>query len=155
MNSTDPVILLVEDAEADALFILNAFRKAHITNRIEVVNRAEDAMAYINGEGPYADRARYPNPIFLLLDLTLPGISGLSLLEWVRKDSLHPSLPIIVVSGSPSEETRLQCERLGANDYFAKALKMEDMPRLVKSVGGSWAFQISLLPDDIVRSQHS
>jgi CheY-like chemotaxis protein len=143
MNTTEPVILLLENSEQDARAIQAAFEKARVTNRILSVSNAAAAMAYLKGEGAYANRINHPAPIFALLALELPGNSELAFLAWLREDPVWKQLPVAVIAAGLDTQTRERCAQLGAAVVFQKPLKMEDLPLLVKAIGGSWAFQTS------------
>jgi CheY-like chemotaxis protein len=134
-------ILVVEDTEADAAFLRYAFAKARIDNPIEVVKDGLEALSYLEGMGPYQDRAAYPPPIFILLDLKLPGMSGFEVLEWIRNNPRYQSVPVVIVTSSDKEEDRARSLALGANAYFVKSLRLEDLIGIVKAVGGFWVLQ--------------
>lgn len=87
MNASALPILLVEDSPDDALLIQRAFRKANLANPVQHVSDGEEAVAYLSGAPPWSDRAKFPLPVFMLLDLKLPRRSGLEVLEWVRRES--------------------------------------------------------------------
>ncbi|MCK5545342.1 MAG: response regulator, partial [Desulfobulbaceae bacterium] len=89
-------ILLVEDNPNDVILIERAFRKANIANPLQRVTDGEQAVAYLAGERPYAERARCPLPVLMLLDLKLPRKSGLEVLEWLRDQPSLKRLPVIV-----------------------------------------------------------
>src|SRR5438876_4241107 len=76
-------ILLVEDDEADILLLRRAFRNARIANSLVEVRDGQEAIQYLAGEGPYADRPRYPIPFPMLLDLRLPTLSESKVLAWI------------------------------------------------------------------------
>ena len=81
----EPVILLIEDSENDALLLRHAFKKAGLVNSLQVVRDGVDAMSYLLGLGEFADREKNPSPNILLIDLNLPRLNGLELLAWLRK----------------------------------------------------------------------
>src|SRR5579864_8664401 len=87
MNDSKYTILLVEDEENDATLLKMAFKRNNIPNPVQWVQDGLEAIAYLNGEGAYVDRARYPFPEVLILDLKMPRMSGLELLTWIRE---HP-----------------------------------------------------------------
>ena len=129
------VILLAEDNEDHVLLIRRAFRQSGLVNPLYVVNDGEQAIAYLKGEGQYANRAEYPLPCLLLLDLKMPNKNGFEVLEWVREARLDGSLEIYALSGSnePSDVERAQ--ELGASDYITKPITEQKLRLLF----GSWA----------------
>src|ERR1700730_10532710 len=84
VSVTENVILLVEDCTEDASLVMRAFKKWGITNTVHVAPDGEQAVEYLTGNGPYADRNQFPLPSLALLDLKLPQMSGFEVLEWVR-----------------------------------------------------------------------
>ena len=90
-------VLVVEDNEADVHLTTTALRDARITNRVHVVADGEQAIAFLNHEGAYADA---PRPDLVLLDLNVPKKDGFQVLEEMRADSHLKTIPVIVVSGS-------------------------------------------------------
>ncbi len=76
MNIANYTILIVEDDSNDALLLQRAFRKASMLNPLQMVGDGEEAIAYLSGQGAYADRERHPLPVLILLDLKLPRRSG-------------------------------------------------------------------------------
>ena len=93
-------ILLVEDSPDDVLLTRLAFQHAGISHRLVAVSDGEQAVQYLNCEGPYADRERFPIPRLILLDLEMPHMTGFEFLVWVRRESELRLLPVIAVSGS-------------------------------------------------------
>lgn len=97
---TNQVILIVEDDANDVLLLHRAFQKANIVVPLQTVSHGDDAVAYLAGEGVYADRERYPPPVLVLLDLKLPRRSGLEVLEWIRGQGGLRRLPVVVLTRS-------------------------------------------------------
>jgi CheY-like chemotaxis protein len=90
MSPSPPTVLVVEDDPNDVLLIERAFRKAQVGAGLQVVGDGDKAVAYLGGQGPYADRGRHPLPVLILLDLKLPRRSGLEVLDWLRgRDGLR------------------------------------------------------------------
>ena len=83
-NQALGTILLIEDEATDSLLIRRAFDKAGVENPMHTLENGDTALAYLEGIGEYQDRMKYPLPIFILLDLKLPGMMGLQLLKWIR-----------------------------------------------------------------------
>ena len=98
--STACTILLVEDNQSDVFLVERAFHKAKVPHLLQVVEDGEQAVAYLSGAGPYADRSRFPLPVFVLLDLKLPRKSGFEVLEWLRRQPAIRRVPVVVLTSS-------------------------------------------------------
>ena len=131
-------VLLVEDDENDRLLIERAFDKGRIANPIRSVNNGEDAVAYLAGTGPYADRAQNPLPVMMLLDLKLPRKSGLEVLAWVREQTGLKRLPVVVLTSSRETSDINKAYDLGANSYLVKPVGFENLFELAKSLNVYW-----------------
>jgi CheY-like chemotaxis protein len=128
------VILLVEDDPDDARLIGRAFERGGILNRIHVVSEGQAAIAYLLGEGLYADRSAYPFPIFVLLDLVMPVTSGFDVLHWIKAHPVFRTLPVIALSGLTDLARINQVYHMGALTFMLKPLRSEELtirlPRL-------------------------
>lgn len=131
-------ILLVEDDPNDVLLIRRAFRKSDVANPIQVVGDGEEAIAYLSGRGPYADRERYPLPVLLLLDLKLPRKSGFEVLEWLRQQRGLKRLPVAVLTSSAETPDINRAYDLGANSYLVKPVRFEGLLRMVQTLNLYW-----------------
>ena len=131
---TQATVLYVEDEEADVFFVKRAFDHLHVSNCIRVVRNGRDAEDYLAGTGRFSDRQRYPLPALVLLDLKLPGIQGLEVLEWMRQQPQFQSLPVVIFSSSNLEADRDSAIQLGANDYIVKPTDMSKVSDLLSSV---------------------
>jgi CheY-like chemotaxis protein len=129
-----PIVLLVEDDESDVLFLQRAFKKAGLPHRLEVVMNGRAAVEYLSGDGPYADRERYPQPSHLLLDLKLPEKSGLEVLEWIRNVPELQGLHVSILTSS-SESTDIQkAKQLRADCYLVKPMSFTALLEIVGSL---------------------
>ena len=126
-------ILVVEDNSADVALIMRAFKKARFSNPLKVSRDAEDALAYLQGLGRYK-KARTRRPQLILLDLNLPGMSGLELLQIIKADKRLRDIAVIILTVSKNDRMVVECARLGAANYIVKPLDIEDLvgvtPRL-------------------------
>jgi len=138
MNSGGQVILVVEDDPNDVLLIQRAFDKARILNPLQTVGNGDDAVAYLAGEGSFADRQRHPFPVLVLLDLKLPRRSGLEVLEWIRGQVGLKRLPVVVLTSSKETTDVNQAYDLGANSYLVKPVGFDSLLELVKSLEVYW-----------------
>ncbi len=135
---TKPVILIVEDDPNDVLLLQRAFKKANIVVPLQTVGHGDDAVAYLAGDGQYADREQYPAPILVLLDLKLPRRSGLEVLEWIRAQSGLRRLPVVVLTSSKEADDINKAYDLGANSYLVKPVGFDSLLALVKSLQMYW-----------------
>ncbi len=143
MRSEDSLILLVEDSDSDALLIEQTFRKARVANRLMRVPSARDAIHYLEGKTIFNNRHEYPLPLFVLLDLKLPDITGYELLRWIRSRPESSKLPVVVVTGSEYPEESEVAGALGADAFFRKHLRFEQLIEMVHSIGATWSLRTS------------
>lgn len=131
-------ILLIEDSPDDALLVQRAFRKSGGEARIRVLDNGEKALAYLAGEGDYADRVRFPLPDLMLLDLKLPRLSGFEVLEWLRGQPGLKRLPVVILTGSREAADVDRAADLGANSYLVKPVGFEALLNLVQAFQSYW-----------------
>lgn len=131
-------ILMIEDNEDDVLFVRRAFRQARLSNPLHVVEDGDTGVAYLAGEGVYADRARYPLPTLILLDLKLPRRSGLEVLEWLRAQPGIGRIPVVMLTSSREGADVNRAYDLGANGYLAKPVDFDGLLEMVKTIGVYW-----------------
>ena len=134
----ESIILLVEDSEEDILLFKRAFRNARIANTLNVVKDGEEAIKYLSGEGPHADRDRYPFPFLVLLDLRLPKLSGFEVLAWIRERSQLNELIVVVLTNSDHVPDVAKARELGANSYLVKPGNFEELVEMMKRIRGRW-----------------
>src|SRR6266702_14731 len=138
MTSDKRTILLVEDDKNDVFFLQYAFETANISNPIQVAADGQQALDYIAGTGPYADRTRFPFPCLVLLDLKLPVKMGFDVLRWVRKQPALQSLLIVVLTSSSENEDVDEAYRLGARSYLVKPLSVPTRLELANLIKNYW-----------------
>lgn len=123
----DAVILLVDDDEDLPLLLPHLLKKANVAFSFRVADNGETAVEYLCGRGAYADRAAYPLPRVLLLDLRMPRMNGFQFLEWKRAHPEFESLPVVVWSSSVFVEDKERALALGANAYFDKSADINQL----------------------------
>ncbi|HWL15761.1 MAG TPA: response regulator [Opitutus sp.] len=137
MHHLDP-ILLVED-EPDAITLLQyAFARAGIRHPIHTVNDGEEAIAYLRGDGRYADRTAHPLPQFTLLDLKLPRCSGIEVIRWIRETPAVRALPVIVLTSSKERSDVRRAYAAGANSYLVKPSSLERLVEVAAAFRDYW-----------------
>ena len=129
-----PVILLVDDNPHDVVLIRLAFRRVGIIDTIHLVKDGLEAMRYINGEGPYADRHQFPTPTLILLDLKMPQTSGFDVLKWIREQPVLAKVLVVVMSGSKNDADIERAYALGANSYLVKPTRFEEMVKMMETL---------------------
>lgn len=113
-------ILYAEDNENDVFLMQQAFRKIDGVRVLRTVMDGQEAVAYLRGAGKYADRAEFPFPGLLLLDVKMPRMNGFEVLEWVRRKSAIPHLPVVMFTSSLEDKDRARAYSLGANSFLVK-----------------------------------
>jgi len=137
MNDASTVLYVEDDANA-AFFMRFAFEEAGLKNPLQIVITGQEALDYLAGAGPFADREKYPLPGMVLLDLNLPVVPGWNVLQWIRKQPQFQSLPVIVCSASDYETDREQARRLGAQAYLVKSPSVLKLPAVIKDLIDRW-----------------
>jgi len=132
------VILLAEDNENHILLIRRAFEQAGLVNPLYVVSDGEEAVAYLKGQGKYANREEYPLPCLLLLDLKMPRKDGFEVLEWLRQQPTFSSLRVVVLTTSEELRDVNRAYRLGANSFLTKPVDFRDFVQLSSAIKGYW-----------------
>src|SRR5687768_2410763 len=137
MNSLLP-ILLAEDNENDVELVTMALKKTGLTNPIHICRDGEEVVAYLKGEGAYADCQQYPFPRLLILDLKMPKLNGLEVLRWVRDNPDCSVIPTIILSTSILEADVQEAYELGANAYLSKPSEFSQLQVLFKDLFAFW-----------------
>jgi len=140
------LILLAEDNENDIVLFRRALKKAHIPNPLKVVRDGDEAVAYLEGDGKFSDRTKYPLPALLLLDIKMPRRDGFQVLKWIRKRRELDPLRVVVLTGSQDIYDRTRAYELGANSFIVKTLDSQTFAQLVESIRGYW-LSTGLVPE--------
>jgi CheY-like chemotaxis protein len=131
-------ILYAEDDENDAFLVQLAFKNAAVDWPMKIVHDGKTALEYLSGLSKYADRRKHPMPGLVLLDVKMPGISGLEVLRWVRQQPEFSSLPVLMLTSSAHNADVHQAYLIGANGYLVKPSKVDDMVKMAKAIGDFW-----------------
>ena len=132
------VILLAEDEEDYVLLLKKALAEANVANPLQVVSTGQDLKAYLKGEGKYASRDEFPLPDLLLLDIKLPGYTGLEIIGWARSQPGLARLRIIILTSSERMRDINDAYRLGANSFLLKPYDFADLVHLSKMIKEFW-----------------
>ncbi len=133
-----PTILLVEDEENDVVFMEMALEKSGLASAFQVAEDGEEAIDYLSGKGEFADRARFPIPALVFLDLKLPRVMGMDVLKWIRdQPELDTMVVIMLTSSQQGTDIRRACS-LGANSYLVKPSNPAALNQIVDLVKRYW-----------------
>ena len=134
----DKVILLVEDNPDDEALTMRALKKSGVSNEIIVARDGAEALDYLFGTGTYAGRDLSVMPMLTLLDLKLPRIGGLEVLERLRGDQRTRNLPIVILTSSKEDPDLLNAYQLGCNSYIRKPVDFMQFTESVRQLGLYW-----------------
>jgi two-component system, response regulator len=132
------IILLVEDNPDDEFMTRRALQKNNLCNELVVVHDGEQALDYLFGTGSYEGRDTTVVPQVILLDLGLPKVDGLEVLERVRADERTSRLPVVVLTSSAEDKDRVESYARGANSYVRKPVDFVEFAVAVQSLGMYW-----------------
>lgn len=136
MNNT---LLLVEDNDQDEKLTLRALRKAGVVNPILVLRDGQQALDHLFGEGACAGQSPPEPPVVVILDLSLPRVSGLEVLERIRAHPRTQLLPVVILTSSDEERDRLKSYENGANAFVRKPVDFAQFAQTVVRIGVFWA----------------
>lgn len=138
MAADNQTILVVEDEEADAMLIEQAFRDNGVTCAVRRVKDGAEAIEYLMGEGRYADREKFGFPSFVLTDLNMPKVGGFELLEQLKRNPEWARIPAVVLSASKEPDDVRRSYVLGARSFHQKPNGYESLREELRDVYGSW-----------------
>ena len=131
----EKTILLVEDNPNDVALTLRALKMNHILNKVIVARDGSEALDFLFGTG---DSPPMETPELILMDINMPKINGLELLERIRDNESTKLLPVVVLTTSDEDRDRIDSYRLGANSYISKPVEFEEFNKVVKNLGIYW-----------------
>ncbi len=140
------VILLAEDNPNDAELTLAALADLKLANPIIAVSDGAQALEYLHYEGKYSRRA-VCNPAVILLDIKMPLVNGIEVLQIIRKDPVLKSIPVVMLTSSREEPDLKKCYDLGVNAYVVKPVDFKDFFEAIKQLGVFWALINELPPE--------
>ena len=133
-----PTVLLVEDNHTDALLFCLAVRKSPLRIQTQVVHDGHDAIRYLKGDGIFGNRKNYPLPGLVVLDLHMPGVCGLGVLRWIRKQRWLAGLPVVIFTGTDQERSVEEALESGADTYLLKGYDTEALLTLLQNADLNW-----------------
>ena len=146
-------ILLVEDDASDAELFRRGFEKANVLNPLVQLHNGDEALAYLAGVDQYSDRVKFPLPALILLDLKMPGMTGLQLLQWMRTQRDIRRIPVVVLTGNEEPATVNAAYDLGVNSYLLKPGDAAQIGELVQSIQRYW-MEMNQAPQLVMRAEH-
>jgi len=131
-------ILLVEDNPDDVALTLRALEKHNIKNKVTVARDGAEALDYLFATGAYSDRDTSVMPAVIILDLKLPKVDGLTVLERMRADERTKLVPVVILTSSKEEQDMIKGYRLGANSYVRKPVDFAQFIEAARQLGLYW-----------------
>lgn len=131
-------ILLIEDDMNDAELTIRALKKNNLANKLVHLEDGQEALDFIFAEGKYADRQIADTPKIILLDLKIPKINGIQVLQRIKSDERTKIIPVIMLTSSREDPDIKECYRLGVNSYVVKPVQFENFHHVVSELGLYW-----------------
>jgi CheY-like chemotaxis protein len=131
-------ILVVEDNSVDELLTMRALKQCNLGDEVQIAKDGDEALEYLFATGDYKDRDADDLPEIVILDLKLPTISGLEVLQQIRENEITKLLPVIILTSSDQEEEKIESYRLGANSFVRKPMQFSDFIMAVTKLGRYW-----------------
>ena len=131
-------VLIVEDNDEDAELTIRALKKHHLANHVVHLSDGEQALDFIFGRGNYSGRVILQMPKVILLDIKMPKISGLEVLQAVKSDPLTKVIPVVILTSSEEDPDIKKAYALGANSYIVKPVEFDNFSRTVADLGLYW-----------------
>jgi len=131
-------ILLVEDDPKDVELTLEALEEYHLANEVVVARDGQQALDYLYCRGDFSNRTA-DNPAVMLLDLKLPKIDGLEVLQQIKSDERFKMIPVVVLTSSHEEKDMMRSYQLGVNAYVVKPVDFHEFVNAVRELGVFWA----------------
>lgn len=139
-------ILVADDDLDDCQMIKEALQESRLLNAIHFVHDGEELMDYLNHRGKYSDKAKYPQPGLILLDLNMPKKDGREALTEIKTSPIHRQIPTVVLTTSKAEEDIYRTYNLGVNSFITKPIAFNSLVTVMTELGRYW-FEIVELPE--------
>ncbi|WP_242920118.1 response regulator [Pontibacter liquoris] len=139
------VILIADDDAEDRMLVKEALEESRLKNNIHFVENGEELMDYLHHKGRFADKAQYPTPGLILLDLNMPKKDGREALKEIKEDERLRLIPVVVLTTSKAEEDILRTYDLGVSSFITKPVTFTSLVDVMKTLSKYW-FEIVELP---------
>ena len=138
VSSAHAIFLLVEDNPDHVLLLQRAFNRAKLLNPLQVITSGEQAIEYLSGTGKFSNRAEFPMPSLVLLDLKMPGIDGFDVLRWIRQQPAMANLRVVVLTTSDETRDIDMAYKCGANSFLVKPSDFDRFVEIAQAISGYW-----------------
>lgn len=138
MSNTIVEILLVEDNQSDAEMTIRSLRKNNISSNLLHLKDGAIALDFLFGKGAYQDRNTELKPKVVLLDLKMPKVDGIEVLQKMKSEELTKKIPVVVLTSSNQDPDINRCYELGANSYIVKPVGFENFNKAIAELGYYW-----------------
>ena len=138
------VLLLVDDNPDESILARLAFEKAGLGAYLRSVESGEEAKQYLKGDGIFSDRLAFPFPRLLLMDMKMPGVSGVEVLKWVRRQSYGREVPVILLTNSSYHPEVVEAYECGATAFLIKPLHNQQFLEAIRHIKNFWMRGIEL-----------
>ena len=138
MNPNSIEILLVEDNITDAELTIRELKKHNMANNLVHLKNGEEALDFIFSTGKYAGNEKPHPPKVILLDIQMPKINGIEVLQRLKSDPQTRAIPVVILTSSKEDPDVQKCYTLGANSYIVKPVNFEGFAQAIKNLGFYW-----------------
>jgi len=138
MENSEIEILLVEDNPNDAELSIRALKKGNIANKIVHLKDGAEALDFLFGKGAYENRDINNKPRVVLLDLKMPKVNGIEVLQEIKNNELTKKIPVVILTSSSEDPDIKACYALGVNSYIVKPVGFDNFTKVVGDLGFYW-----------------
>jgi len=131
-------ILLVEDSQSDAEMTIRALNKHHISNNLTHLKDGALALDFLFGTGIYTGRNTNNKPKVILLDLKMPKVNGLQVLQRIKNDDITRDIPVVILTSSKEHPDVERCYKMGVNSYIVKPVEFSNFMKAIADLGMYW-----------------
>jgi CheY-like chemotaxis protein len=153
--ASGPAVLIADDSESDIFFLLRAFSASRVKNPVYVVRSGAEAIQYLAGEGKFENRARFPLPKIVFLDLKMPPPDGLDVLRWKEQQKDLPRLLWVAMSNFDVVKTINEAYAAGATTFLTKPLDATDVKNLIEAFDQYWTISEGQESSEIIATNVS
>src|SRR5688572_20319634 len=138
MNSTEIEIILIEDNPDDAALAIRALKKQNLTNNLVHLSDGQEALDFIFGTGTFINQGMVGTTKVILLDLNMPKVNGMEVLEKLKSDDRTKTIPVVILTSSSKDPDIKRAFELGANTYIVKPVDFDNFSKIVVDLGMYW-----------------